>query len=514
MSAFGNLWLRRLVMFTSLGFGILMVYDGPSRPTVKRGRLRLTASDCSEDLSFVKLTMDICSSLGIPVVQAPGEAEAECAMLQSEDVVDYVFSTDADTLLFGATQIMFFEDSNFQNMDSLSSSQDSRSYSTESESRRVKIYERNVSENPRSQYLLRVLLSGGDYGAGIAGIGSETARQAAHSQTGFAQEISSIYNQDWLEVPSRNTPSTIADDSFDDGQASDASFTDPQNPYEGDYEKYDGERQLLIDNWRSRLAHELLTNEHGYFSQKHPSIKIPESFPNTKIIYRYCFPLVCEYSTGPINVFFKPDIARLRLILDKAYRVSRLQKISNSQRDELYTTDILTQTQNTEKHSSHVSSSSSQHDLSQSSQTAQPSIAGTWRLANILILSCLIAHISERTDKFKWYRSIRLKRRRVERAYQEYVIVLNNACVFDILNLPALNESEPFFMKNDERLLLGPIFKLSRHFAELERTNRLNKPKSHASRNRAHPPKDNMQITQFFKISKPVSAISSKNSTK
>lgn len=505
MSAFGNLWLRRLVMFTSLGFGVLMVYDGPSRPTVKRGRLRSTGSDCSQDHpSVVNLTMDICCALGIPVVQAPGEAEAECAMLQSEQVVDYVFSTDADTLLFGATQIMFFEDSNSQTTELLPSSQDSVSYSTESESRRVKIYKRDVSTNPRCQYLLRVLLSGGDYGAGIPGIGSETARQAAQSQTGFAEELSSIYNQDWLEVPSRNTPDTMAENSFDDGHTSDTSFTDPHNAYEGDYEKYDGERQLLIDSWRSRLAHELHTNEHGYFNQKHPSIKIPESFPNTKIIYRYCFPLVCEYSTGPIKVFFNPDIARLRLILDKAYRISRLQKNADLLKDDNHSAEIQKESSQIEWPNDHVFTPASQPDLSQPSQTARSSMAGTWRLANMLILSCLIAHISDHTDKFKWYQSIRLKRRRVERTYQEYVILLNNSHVFDILKLPLPSETDVVIIRKDEKLLLGPILKLSRHFSELERTNRLSKPHSHISRKRSHhPPKDNMQITQFFKVSKP-----------
>jgi len=39
---------------------------------------------------------------GVPVVQAPGEAEAMCAALSSEGLVDAAHSKDADTMVFGA----------------------------------------------------------------------------------------------------------------------------------------------------------------------------------------------------------------------------------------------------------------------------------------------------------------------------------------------------------------------------------------------------------------------------
>jgi len=44
---------------------------------------------------------EILQSIGIPVLQAPGEAEKHCAMLVLEGLASAVFSTDTDTLVYG-----------------------------------------------------------------------------------------------------------------------------------------------------------------------------------------------------------------------------------------------------------------------------------------------------------------------------------------------------------------------------------------------------------------------------
>ncbi|RNJ59082.1 hypothetical protein D7B24_003634 [Verticillium nonalfalfae] len=41
---------------------------------------------------------------GFPIHQAPGEAEAECALLQQEGLVDAVLSEDVDTIMFGCSR--------------------------------------------------------------------------------------------------------------------------------------------------------------------------------------------------------------------------------------------------------------------------------------------------------------------------------------------------------------------------------------------------------------------------
>ncbi|GFH25169.1 uncharacterized protein HaLaN_23093, partial [Haematococcus lacustris] len=45
------------------------------------------------------------SQQGLPVVQAPGEAEAMCAALNAAGLVDAVQTKDVDALLFGATTV-------------------------------------------------------------------------------------------------------------------------------------------------------------------------------------------------------------------------------------------------------------------------------------------------------------------------------------------------------------------------------------------------------------------------
>lgn len=45
------------------------------------------------------------SSLGLPWIQAPGEAEATCAALQKEGLVDACATKDSDTLVLGASKV-------------------------------------------------------------------------------------------------------------------------------------------------------------------------------------------------------------------------------------------------------------------------------------------------------------------------------------------------------------------------------------------------------------------------
>lgn len=45
-------------------------------------------------------------ALGLPAVQAPGEAEAMCAALQRRGVVAACATKDSDALVFGATKVV------------------------------------------------------------------------------------------------------------------------------------------------------------------------------------------------------------------------------------------------------------------------------------------------------------------------------------------------------------------------------------------------------------------------
>lgn len=49
---------------------------------------------------------NLFKALGLPVVQAPGEAEATCAALQRRGIVSACATKDSDALIFGATKVI------------------------------------------------------------------------------------------------------------------------------------------------------------------------------------------------------------------------------------------------------------------------------------------------------------------------------------------------------------------------------------------------------------------------
>ena len=49
---------------------------------------------------------ELLSALGLPVIQAPSEAEAQCAFINERNEVDFVATSDYDTLLYGAKKVV------------------------------------------------------------------------------------------------------------------------------------------------------------------------------------------------------------------------------------------------------------------------------------------------------------------------------------------------------------------------------------------------------------------------
>ena len=87
----------RLLRLLGLGIRPLFVFDGPQKPAVKRNQERgYYGYSIANALSKQLLRL-----VGFPFHVAPGEAEAECALLQKEGIVDAVLSEDVDTLMFG-----------------------------------------------------------------------------------------------------------------------------------------------------------------------------------------------------------------------------------------------------------------------------------------------------------------------------------------------------------------------------------------------------------------------------
>jgi len=88
----------RLLRLISLAIHPVFVFDGPNKPPFKRNKR--TGPNVASIPEF--LAKQLLKQFGYPIHLAPGEAEAECALLQREGIVDAVLSEDVDTLMFGS----------------------------------------------------------------------------------------------------------------------------------------------------------------------------------------------------------------------------------------------------------------------------------------------------------------------------------------------------------------------------------------------------------------------------
>lgn len=222
----------RLLKLLALPIHPVFVYDGKNKPLTKRGK---TVSRYGTNISN-EVSKKLIQQFRFPCHVAPGEAEAECAMLQMKGIVDAVMSQDVDAIMFGSTLTL-------------------RDWSAEGSRHNKTPTHVTVLDSPRIKsksgldpdgMILVALLSGGDYDeAGVPGFGPGLACEIARA--GFGTDL--------LELV-RN-----------------------QNE-EG------------LQDWRSRLRYELENNESGYFKRKHKSLAIPENFPDRSILGYYMSPAV------------------------------------------------------------------------------------------------------------------------------------------------------------------------------------------------------------------------------
>lgn len=223
----------RLLRLLSLNIHPLFVFDGPNKPTWKRnkkvGGPNVRVSSVPEFLA-----KQLLKHFGFPLHYAPGEAEAECALLQREGIVDAVLSEDVDTLMFGSGMTL-------------------RSWTPEQKSSKtpthVNVYRADATKETsgldRNGMILVAMMSGGDYiTEGIPGCGPKLACEAARA--GFGNELCSLDRND-----------------------SDA-----------------------LNTWRDKLRHEIRTNESKHFRQKRPGLTIPDTFPDQKVLRYYTHPCI------------------------------------------------------------------------------------------------------------------------------------------------------------------------------------------------------------------------------
>ncbi|SPO05701.1 uncharacterized protein DNG_08388 [Cephalotrichum gorgonifer] len=220
----------RLARLLSFGIEPVFVFDGPRKPLFKRNKRSIQGDRTSAALA--KRLIDL---FGFVSHDAPGEAEAECALLQRCGLVDAVLSEDVDTIMFGCTKTL-------RNWTS-----EGRGSKTPSH---VSVYGvddegfRN-SGLDREGMVLVALMSGGDYiPEGIPGCGPKVACEAARA--GYGKSLCKLKRADT-----------------------------------------DG-----LEAWKRGLTEELRSNASGYFRTRHKALVIPESFPNLDVLRYYTHPVV------------------------------------------------------------------------------------------------------------------------------------------------------------------------------------------------------------------------------
>ncbi|KAK4122527.1 hypothetical protein N657DRAFT_691047 [Parathielavia appendiculata] len=227
----------RLVRLLGLAIHPIFVFDGPNKPAFKRNK----RSSGRGDAVATAMAKRLIRLFGFAIHDAPGEAEAECALLEQQGVVDAVLSEDVDTIMFGCRRTL-------RNW----SAERPRGSKTPTH---VSVYDVGAvaagsSGLDREGMVLVALMSGGDYlPEGVPGCGVKVACEAARA--GFGRDLCRLKKAD---------------------------------------------REGLAA-WKARLLHELRTNESGYFRTRHKALEIPESFPNMEVLRYYTHPVVSREAT-------------------------------------------------------------------------------------------------------------------------------------------------------------------------------------------------------------------------
>ncbi len=146
-------------------------------------------------IPMCKEAKELISALGIPVIQAPSEADAQAAFMCERKDVDYVASSDYDCLLFGAPRILT----------NLTVSQRKKLPSgayvkITPELIELKDVLKHLKVN-QDQLIAMGILIGTDYNKGIKGVGPKTALKLVHQYKDFDKlfkEVKADFN--WKKI--------------------------------------------------------------------------------------------------------------------------------------------------------------------------------------------------------------------------------------------------------------------------------------------------------------------------
>ncbi|KAF7364162.1 Flap endonuclease GEN 1 [Mycena sanguinolenta] len=208
---------------------LVFIFDGPGRPGIKRGTRVV-----NRPLAIMEAAKRLIKAFGYYFYEAPGEAEAELAVLNKLGFIDGVVTEDSDALVFGADCVIRTTGPTVTHVcDIYRSSSIAQTTGLTSEG-----------------LLLFALLTGGDYGPGIHGCGGEIARALA--VCGYGREL--------VEILSSCSGTKL---------------------------------RRALDVWRHAFCEELRTNSAGVLGRRYRrlSSRIPNTFPNLAIARLYLDPL-------------------------------------------------------------------------------------------------------------------------------------------------------------------------------------------------------------------------------
>ena len=145
----------------------------------------------------------LISALGLPVIQAPSEAEAQAAFMNEKGDVDYVGSTDFDSLLYGAPILV-------RNLTVSQRRKVSSGAYVNVSPETIELNEvlTNLGIN-NDQLIVMAILIGTDYNNGVKGVGPKTALRLVKQHKNFEdlfKEIKADFN--WKQIYStfKNMP--------------------------------------------------------------------------------------------------------------------------------------------------------------------------------------------------------------------------------------------------------------------------------------------------------------------
>ncbi|KAJ6595985.1 PIN domain-like protein, partial [Mycena sp. CBHHK59/15] len=218
-----------------LPFVPLFIFDGPNRPSMKRGKV-IRGNDHWLTGDFKRML----DGFGFKWAVAPGEAEAELAAMSNANVVDAILTDDSDSFVFGASIVLRIR------------SEDNENY----EASRYSAFDiASVLGLSREDFILIALLAGGDYSVGFLDkCGITTAIGLAHAGLG-RKLISGLSGQSG------------------------------------------GDAILFLRTWRTLLSSELSTNASGHLPHRYPQLaaEIPSYFPDLDVLHLYLHPLISEH---------------------------------------------------------------------------------------------------------------------------------------------------------------------------------------------------------------------------